>query len=89
MATVELSKCSKRAAIVTIVDLRVRLRGREEQGLRNMVSSSSVKVNSVPGPELSQLPSKSALTKRAQCEFSLYYALLIQDCLFTVICLYV
>ena len=53
MATVELSKCSERAAIVTIVDLRVRLRGREEQGLRNMVSSSSVKVNSVPGPELS------------------------------------
>ena len=37
----------------------------------------SCKVDSVPGPELSQLPSKSALTKRTRWEFLLYCALLI------------
>ena len=37
--------------IAMIADLRVRLRSREERGLRNIVSSSSVKVSLVPGPE--------------------------------------
>ena len=66
IATIKLSKCCERVAIMMIVNLRVKLRGHEERDLRSMVLSSSVKVDSVPGLELSQLPSKSALTKRTQ-----------------------
>jgi len=68
---------SERVTIAMTVDLEVRLRSCEERGLRIVVLSSSVKVDSVPGPELSQLPSKSVLTKRTRWESSLYYALLI------------
>ena len=57
---------SGQVTIAMTVDLEVSLRSREERGLRIVVSSSSVKVDSVPGPELSQLLSKSALTKRTQ-----------------------
>jgi len=40
-------------------------------------ASPYIKVDLVPGLELNQLPSKSALTKRTRWEFLLYCALLI------------